>query len=144
MPEIKTPEALTPGREVRIYWNLHQDVYSVQTHRPGVGWRLAAHVDDFTLTGATFNVSDAVRRRIIATGKKDVHAYVCGTWSPDEWHGSHEWSGCTYNPFKCETFVWRDTRRPVGATEAISGTSTVQGRPILTAARPSVLGALSV
>lgn len=142
MSAIKNPETLVPGMPVRIYWNLHRDVYSVQTFRPGIGWRLAAHVDDFVLTGVTFTVSDTVRRRIIATGKKDVHAYVCGTWAPGEWHGLHEWSGCTYNPYKYETFVWRDTERPVGTTAALYGEATPEGRPILAAAKPPLVGAL--
>jgi hypothetical protein len=141
MPTIKNPEPLTPGTRVRIYWNLHRDVYSVQTHRPGVGWRLAAHVDDFTLTGVSFKVYDRIRRQVLATGVKDVHAYVCGTWAPGEWHGLYEWSGCTYNPMKCDTFVWRDLRTPVDTAAALYG-EVREGRPVMAAAKPPLVGAL--
>lgn len=97
------------GLTVRVYKNLHNGLFSVQ-HKG----RVIAHVDHLTLVGATFTVQPAGRAKVVATGCKQVHAFV---------NGEVSYGGCTsyaervsYNPYKAGTFT------------------TVKGQPVTAAA----------
>lgn len=63
--------------EVRVFRNLTKGCYSIQA-KVGKGWRTVAHADAVLIEPATFKVSEAGRQRTIATGRKQVHAWVCG------------------------------------------------------------------
>ena len=50
--------------KVKVYFNLHKKVWSVQTYTKGKGWRIAFHSDsgrDLVLEDVTFKVSEAAR-----------------------------------------------------------------------------------
>jgi hypothetical protein len=69
--------------DVRVFRNLTRGCYSIQA-RVGSTWRTVAHADSVTLDSARFHVSEAGRQRVIATGKKTVHAWIAGklgAWS---------------------------------------------------------------
>ncbi len=96
-----------------IYRNLTQNCFSVK-HRGKV-------VDHFThpvIFVGGFRVSAAGRERVRRENKKYVHAFVVSNQTipfqhfyPSEWEGwtLHE---VTYNPYKNEGFVFRDTGEP--------------------------------
>ena len=108
---------------VRVYRNLHTQCYSVQTHIPGVGWRVNRHVDDITLVNAEFKISEAGRQRVRREHRKNVHAYVYGTPTDEvfDWdsHGSG-WVRLSYNPYDDYGFqaVPRSFWSPWGITHA--------------------------
>jgi hypothetical protein len=60
----------------RIYRNLHKGCYSIQRKVPGKGWRVWRHAYTLLAYGVTFQVSEAGRQRVLATGRKNVHAYI--------------------------------------------------------------------
>ena len=64
------------GKKVKIYWNLHKKMYSVMDAETRL---VIAHKRTVHLDGVSFKVSEAGRQRVIASGKKNVHAFVCGT-----------------------------------------------------------------
>lgn len=59
----------------RIYRNLHKRCWSIQ-HRTSRGWRLYQHLDSLKALGCTTRVYEAGRQRVLATKKKNVHAYI--------------------------------------------------------------------
>jgi hypothetical protein len=67
---------------VRVFRNLTSRCYSVQAQvfndRNRLVWRTVAHADSVTLADCRFRVSEAGRRRVLATGKKTVHAWIAG------------------------------------------------------------------
>lgn len=63
---------------VRVYRNLHRDCLSVQHYIDCVGWRVREHVKAIALTDITFQASAKVAANVVKTGRKTVHAYVCG------------------------------------------------------------------
>lgn len=72
-----------PGTPVRVYRNLHARSWSVQVKAPtGRGrahaWRVAGHALDVVVADAVFKVYAKGRARVLATGVKNVHAYVEG------------------------------------------------------------------
>lgn len=104
IPEINGAADLL-GVPVRVYRNLHARCYSVQAkvqdghlmgNARGPGeWRVVLHADAIALWGVTFRVSAAGRARVLATGRKNVHAFVHGTVSGGE---DNCIAGVRYNP----------------------------------------------
>lgn len=70
--------------QVKVFRNLTKGCYSIQARGPK-GFRTVAHADTVELADVTFKVSEAGRQRVLSTGKKQVHAFVCGTLV--QWHG---------------------------------------------------------
>ncbi len=60
----------------RIYRNLHKKCFSIQAKVPGKGWRVIDYADDLLVHGVTFQVSKSGHLRVLATGRKNVHAFV--------------------------------------------------------------------
>jgi hypothetical protein len=119
--------------QVRVFRNLTRKCYSIQARIAGKGWRTVAHADAVELSSAIFHVSAAGRARVLATGRKVVHAWVQGelytwsgpvrstslpqpivaalvtayrTWQPPTLRSA---APATYNPRQHDSFIWRDT-----------------------------------
>lgn len=61
------------GQVAKVYRNLHRQCYSVQIKGKVVG-----HTNVIELEDVVFKVSQAGRARVIASGHKNVHAFVVG------------------------------------------------------------------
>jgi hypothetical protein len=62
---------------VRIYWNSHRKLYSIQARNPK-GWTVVGHSASVELLNARFVVSKAGHARMIRESVKNVHAYIVG------------------------------------------------------------------
>lgn len=95
---------------VEVYRNLHTGTWSVRDTRTG---RVIAHPDRVAVTDAVFVVRPAGRAKVLAEGRKNVHAFVRGTLAeapdvlPD---GAVE---AYYNPYRFGSFVDRATGQPL-------------------------------
>ena len=65
------------GQEVRIYWNFHKKVYSVQVKTKG-RWKVATHLSYFALWNPTYKVYQSGRARVLREKRKNVHAFIYG------------------------------------------------------------------
>jgi hypothetical protein len=124
----KVNPMIEQGTLVRVYWNLHRHCYSVQT-MTNRGWRVALHSDAIHLAGARFTVSAAGRERVRRESRKNVHAFICGTWLASE--GRHGDTHVTYNPYVMEGFHIKSGGLVTSADE-VCGTTDCTKRPILT------------
>lgn len=122
---------------VRVFRNLTRRCLSMQARTP-TGWRTIAHAESVVLRDATFRVSEAGRQRVLATGRKTVHAWAEGDLA--EWTGETREEGLsalparapvtarrfnaalsigplstpvTYDPRRFRTFVVRHSDAPV-------------------------------
>lgn len=92
---------------VSAYRNLHRRCWSVLA-----GGRVREYPERLVLAGVTFKVRESGRRRVLAEGRKNVHAFVRGTpavWSevpPDA-------KRVRYNPNLQGSFFLADTGEPV-------------------------------
>lgn len=113
------------GERVEIYWNLNRNCYSVRS-----GGRVIGYTDKFTLTDATFSSQKAGRNRVRRTGRKNVHAFIRGTWSDFTLPASL--TRVTYNPYTDESFVIADNARtPIHtAPSVIGGYRYKDGTPV--------------
>ena len=99
--------------KTEVYWNLHKHLFSLRQKG-----RVIAHMGYLGLTDATFHVQPAGRARVLREGRKNVHAYakgvydhslVLGIWDKKLTLGRE----ITYNPYKFESFVYKDDLTPV-------------------------------
>lgn len=65
------------GTPVRVYRNLHREMFSIQA-RTAKGWRVAGRAPWVQLFEPQAVVSEAGRQRVLRTGQKNVHAYLTG------------------------------------------------------------------
>ena len=67
---------VAPDR-VKVYFNLQKDCLSVVDTSTG---RLYCHSHRVELKNAKFHVNENGRQRVVREKRKNVHAYVIGTW----------------------------------------------------------------
>jgi len=115
-------------RKVRMYWNLHKGIWSVQDCQTG---RVTNHVTAMTLADAKFVVRKAGQERVRREGKKNVHAFAVGHISLKNGLATLSGRKVSYNPYKNDTFVFIDTGEPVTDAYAISLATTSEGKPVV-------------
>jgi hypothetical protein len=98
---------------VRVYYNLHKHTFSIQHHIDG-RWLVRDYADEVRLRDVVFKVSEAGRRRVLAEGRKNVHAFVIGTLVDDL---PDTPTKVMYNPRTQSTFIEKETQRPVHSAE---------------------------
>lgn len=130
---------------VRIFRNLTRNAWSIQTKAQGA-WRTVGHAGEVAVINAKFHHSEATRARIVATGSREVHAWVEGDLSAVGPVGLVEkWTdaaivaafaaagsamvedrpvGVTYRPFERGGFYVRATGAAVATAPAVSFTLT--------------------
>ena len=87
---------------VRIYFNFHKQMLSVQTKIEG-RWKVVSHTKEAYLKNAKFKVSEAGRQRVIKNKRKNVHAFICGTLI-DSAPAGLPYEMISYNPYLRERF----------------------------------------
>ena len=102
------------GQRVMVYYNLHKHTFSIQKN--GI---VVAHADFIKLKNVEFRVRQGGKEKVRQEKSKNVHAFVIGDLVefckypcdniPEEPTGSV----VTYNPYKHDSFVYRDNQSPV-------------------------------
>ena len=93
--------------KVRVYYNLTKHTWSVQTHVPGKGWRVAGHLQRLALNNVKTVVNDYGQEQTRIEGKKYVHAFLEGEICTSAFSVSPSHKRITYNPQRDNTFVWK-------------------------------------
>ena len=106
--------------KVFVYFNLHRKCFSIKALEGIDKGRVVAHANDVVIYNPTFKVSEAGRQRVLREKKKNVHAGVVGLWNDEEFNPSRTVSmsvmlgrAVTYNPYKYDQFVYRNTETPI-------------------------------
>lgn len=118
---------IATGTKVRVYWNLHKDCYSIQT-KTDKDWKVTLHADQVRLQDVQFIVQPGNRDRVRAEQRKNVHAFMVGTWVPDQLGFGIP---VRYNPYLHDTFV--ADGEAIHAAEYVYGFTTPDKHPRLTA-----------
>ena len=94
-------------QKVRVYWNLHKNVWSVQSCKTNL---VIDHKSHMTLKDAKFVVRKGGQKRVREEGKKNVHAFAVGyiydkggisiKAKPDV-----DWDRVKYNPYTDDYFM---------------------------------------
>ena len=85
---------------VRVFWNITRGCWSIWAKNAAGAWRLSSHAETVHLRNVLFHVGQGARRRVVASGKKTVHAWLEGELSEGCFalageHGVYE---IKYNP----------------------------------------------
>lgn len=123
------------GARIHLYRNLHRDCFSVV----GPDGSVVAHVRSAGLRDVKFRVQPAGRRRAIASGTRNVHAYVSGIACSDvEARDAIQTSyisltgTASYNPFGAPTFIDAVGRPVLEAAYVLASISTGRSRLLFT------------
>ncbi len=93
--------SIEPGMKVRVHFNLHRGDYAVT-----IGGKVAAYVEDITLTGVRLHVG---KTRFTRDGNRTVHAWAWGIVA--EVNTDPDVSAMTkvrYNPHRAGGFATAD------------------------------------
>ena len=89
-------------QKVRVYWNLHKDVWSVQSCKTNL---VIDHKPHMTLKDAKFVVRKGGQKRVREEGKKNVHAFAVGYLISSKQSSYHDWDRVKYNPYTDDYFM---------------------------------------
>lgn len=104
-----------------VYFNLHKHCFSMK--QDGL---VVLHSDMVVLKDVIFKVSEAGRQRVLAEGRKNVHARVYGYFQGTEADSLEGFREAYYNPYKTETFIDYLTGEPIyEAAEVILVAKTI-------------------
>jgi len=102
------------GQRVMVYYNLHKHTFSVQKN--GI---VVIHADFVKLEDVEFRVRQGGKEKVRKEKSKNVHAFVIGNlvdfcqYPCDEIPEEPTGNVVTYNPYKYDTFVYRDSEEPI-------------------------------
>ena len=107
------------GQRVKVYYNLHKHTFSVQKN--GL---VVMHADYIKLENVEFKVRPGGKQKVRQENSKNVHAFVIGDlvdycqYPCDDIPEEPTGDVVTYNPYKYDSFVYKETEEPVfSATE---------------------------
>jgi hypothetical protein len=106
---------LTEGTIVRIYYNLHKHCLSIQT-RTEQGWRVTQHLYRIQIRNARFLVLKSGRDKVRQEKRKNVHAFVLGSFCSQD---SVSGVPVSYNPYRWDSFVRLDTESPIEYADTV-------------------------
>lgn len=114
MFESRNGRTINFYKPVKVYRNLHRNgpygepIYSIQQ-----GGLVVGYSDSVTVAVAEFVIQKAGQAKVRATGKKVVHAFMTGYPYKVEYFFPGNARSATYNPYRNDTFVDRETGTPV-------------------------------
>lgn len=107
-----------------VYFNLHKHVFSCKNRKTGLVNR-DYYSTALKLSNCEFKVSEAGRQRVLKEKRKNVHAGVVGNvvaidiTIEDLDNPLNELTQLTYNPYKYDSFVVKETEQPVKSAEIV-------------------------
>ena len=110
----ETPEDSNIGKRVMVYYNLHKKTFSIQYK--GL---VIAHADYVKLNNVEFRVRQGGMEKVRTEMSKNVHAFVIGdlvdfiAYPATDIPTASSSKSITYDPYKYDSFVYRDTEEPV-------------------------------
>ena len=102
------------GKKVMVYYNLHKHTFSVTYQN-----KVIIHADYVKLGDVEFRVRRGGQERVKKEKSKNVHAFVIGTlldycdYPCDDIPIPSSNNIVTYNPYKHNSFVFKDSEEPV-------------------------------
>ena len=107
-------DSLFIGKKVMVYYNLHKHTFSVTYDS-----KVIIHADYVKLEDAEFRVRPGGKEKVRSEKSKNVHAFVIGKlldyceYPCDNLPITNFGKIVTYNPYKYDSFVYKNDKRPV-------------------------------
>jgi hypothetical protein len=113
-------DSLFLGKKVMVYFNLHKKTFSVSYDN-----KVIIHADYVKLGDVEFRVRTGGRDRVRSEKQKNVHAFVIGNlleyceYPCENIPNPPSTNIITYNPYKNETFVYKDGGQPIYTSKEV-------------------------
>ena len=107
-------DSLFIGKKVMVYYNLHKHTFSVTYDS-----KVIMHADYVKLGDVEFRVRKGGKEKVRDEKRKNVHAFVIGKlldyceYPCDDLPVTNFKNIVTYDPYKFDTFVYKDSEDPV-------------------------------
>ena len=107
-------DSLFNGKKVMVYYNLHKHTFSITYNG-----KVIMYADYVKLGDVEFRVRQGGKEKVRSEKSKNVHAFVIGKlleyceYPCDEMPTPSSDNVVTYNPYKHDTFVFKNTEEPV-------------------------------
>ena len=107
-------DSLFIGKKVMVYYNLHKHTFSVTYDS-----KVIMYADYVKLGDVEFRVRKGGKERVRSEKSKNVHAFVIGKlldyceYPCEDMPSSSSDKVVTYNPYKHDTFVFKNTEEPI-------------------------------
>ncbi|WLR51775.1 hypothetical protein LC040_02400 [Bacillus tianshenii] len=128
MIQPRNGQAPKIGQRVRVYKNLHKNVFSIQDAKTR---RVIAYGDAFLLRDVEMKVSKAGQARVRREKRKNVHAVLVGSFAGEVSERRLEVDALYYNPYRTDLFIEEKSGKPVLGAEcclAENGKCYVSGK----------------
>ena len=109
----------TNNMKVRIYYNFHKKLFSVQEKVNG-SWKVVEYTKEIFLRNATFKVSEAGRQRVLKEKRKNVHAFILGERFPFIPKSFVYRDEISYNPYKGPNFMVVSEDKPLDRAKYVT------------------------
>jgi hypothetical protein len=102
------------GKRVMVYYNLHKKTFSIQYKS-----LVIAYADYVKLNNVEFRVRQGGKEKVRTDLEKNIHAFVIGNlidfkpYPSTDIPSPSSSKSITYDPYKYDTFVYRDSEEPV-------------------------------
>lgn len=119
-----------PSKPIRIYRNLHRQCLSVMQ-----SGKVACHAENVLVENVRFIVSKAGQKRVRETKRKNVHAFIEGTWIDTRVFSLYRYDAVElyYNPYTCDGFIDRKSGQIVSIAKYCDASSDPNGSPYIMA-----------
>jgi len=102
--------------KVAAYFNLHKNIFSLQSREKDTYGKVIGHVESVVLKSPKFVVRQSGREKVLNEKTKNVHAFVVG-YVVEGIDTRNVSRTITYNPYKYSSFVVKDTEEPIDTAE---------------------------
>jgi len=104
-------EEIKGGIKVAVYFNLHKNLFSVQSRNKKNYGKVLFHCYNIDLSDVKFVVRESGRNKVLKEKKKNVHAFCYGTINLE--CNSPVKKLISYNPYKSSHFYYVNDSNPV-------------------------------
>lgn len=117
MLQLYKNRSLEVGKKVRVYFNLHTNLFSVVSMEGKHKGKVVAHGNGIIIAEAEFKVNKAGQEKVRKAKRKSVHAYVDGLFSglTDETLNKQAY----YNPYLTDYFIDWQSKKNVFKAKAV-------------------------
>lgn len=108
------------GKKVMVYYNLHKHTFSIQYKN-----KVIIHADYVKLGDVEFRVRQGGKEKVRSKKQKNVHAFAIGNLLDycnhpcDDIPNPSSSAVVTYDPYKYNSFVYKETEEPIFSAEVI-------------------------
>jgi hypothetical protein len=116
--------------KIEVYYNLHKHLFSVKSRQGTDYGRVIKHTPSVVIISPTFAVRQSGRLKVLKEKVKNVHAFVRGEELLEYIIPNGIRRFVTYNPYKHENFVFKDTEERIYSADMAILTQS-GGKPVI-------------